>query len=145
VNILNDRSGRRLFNLLKEINSLFDKDIREHLAKWNITIPQVSVLSLLRENSEMKISELAFGMGLADSNITGIVDRLEQVGLVERIRSMKDRRIVKVRLTCKAHEMIRELESDIEKYFSKLIERFSKNELSDIITCMETLKEKLAH
>ena len=143
MKVLNEDPGRKIYSLLKELNTIFNKNLREYLEGWNITAQQIMVLSLLRERGEMKISEIAYGMDLADSNISGIVDRLEHNGLVERMRSLKDRRIVKVRLTGKAEDMIKDLDTDIGKYFSHIIDRFTESELDGIITSIEMLRDKL--
>lgn len=141
---MNEGSGKRIFDLLKELNAIFNKNIKQYFIKWDLTSPQILVLSLLDEAKEMKISDIACSMGMADSNISGIVDRLEKTGLVERVRSTEDRRIVKVRLTDKVEEMEKNYVSELENYFSHLLSKFSQHELDEIIMSMEHLKNGLA-
>lgn len=57
------------------------------------------VLMLLENHGPLPMSRLAALVDVSLSNLTGIVDRMEQHGLVERIRADRDRRLVLVRAT----------------------------------------------
>jgi DNA-binding MarR family transcriptional regulator len=132
--------GRKIFDLLDELNNSFHKNLEGYFAKWSLTSSQILVLTLLDKNKEMKISEIASSMGFADSNISGIVDRLENADFVERIRSMDDRRIVKVKLAKKAYELKKDFDLNVEELFSQLLNKTSEEELDEIITSLEKLK-----
>jgi DNA-binding MarR family transcriptional regulator len=56
------------------------------------------ILSLLAHGSR-RMSELAADMGTSGANVTGLVDRLADRGLIERTRPDEDRRVVNVTLT----------------------------------------------
>ena len=60
-------------------------------AELDLSPPQAIVLRLLAEPRTM--SELATAMACDNSNVTGIVDRLEERGLVERRPAEYDRRV----------------------------------------------------
>ncbi len=57
------------------------------------------VLTLLEDRGALPMSRLAESVDVSLSNLTGIVDRMEQHGLVERVRDDHDRRLVRVRAT----------------------------------------------
>ncbi len=59
----------------------------------------LQTLWILQENGPMPMTHLADLLGVAVPNATGIVDRMEQRGLVERVRDDADRRVVIVRPT----------------------------------------------
>ncbi|TLM99237.1 MAG: MarR family transcriptional regulator [Actinobacteria bacterium] len=59
---------------------------------------QFWVLGALSEGSR-RMSDLAECAQTSQASLTGIVDRLEERGLVERVRSEEDRRVVHVALT----------------------------------------------
>jgi DNA-binding MarR family transcriptional regulator len=59
----------------------------------------MGVLMRLRYLGDMSISGLAEVLGMGLPNVTGLVDRLEERGLVERLRDPGDRRVVRVHLT----------------------------------------------
>lgn len=74
-------------------------DYASDLARDGVSAAQVSVLMKLRLYGDLSITGLASLMGMGLPNVTGIVDRLEERGLVERRRDPDDRRVVHVRLT----------------------------------------------
>ncbi len=54
-----------------------------------------------------RMGELAERAGTSQASLTGIVDRLEERGLIERTRSLDDRRVVEVNLTESGREEIK--------------------------------------
>jgi DNA-binding MarR family transcriptional regulator len=76
-----------------------------------LTPQQHQVLVSLRasENGELSIGELAKTLLLRHHSVSGLADRLEALGLVDRARSKDDRRIVVLRLTDKARELMSSL------------------------------------
>lgn len=64
-----------------------------------LTGPQLSVLKILEATGDLSLTELSERMSAKNSTITGIVDRMERDGLVERERSSIDRRVVRIRAT----------------------------------------------
>lgn len=76
-----------------------------------LTPQQHQVLVALRaaENGELSIGELADTLLLQPHSVSGLADRLQTVGLVERIRSEDDRRVVTLRLTVKARQLMTSL------------------------------------
>ena len=60
----------------------FDKSMRHkfhHLMQdSDLTFPQLSVIAVLEKHGEQKVSELSLKIGLSDSTVSGILDRLEQ-------------------------------------------------------------------
>ena len=64
-----------------------------------LTPPQAHTLMWLGEDGALTMGVLARRAGITEKTITGVVDRLEASGLLERVRSEEDRRSVSVRLT----------------------------------------------
>ena len=67
---------------------------REHFGRLHLTFPQALVLSVLGEEGPLPISALAERTGSANSTVSGIVERLEKLGLARRQRSEVDRRVI---------------------------------------------------
>ena len=76
-----------------------------------LTPQQHQVLVALRaaEKGELPVGELAEALLLQPHSVSGLADRLQALGLVERVRSETDRRIVVVRLTVKARRLMSSL------------------------------------
>jgi DNA-binding MarR family transcriptional regulator len=69
----------------------------ERMVHQNLSMTHVHVLWLLEHHGAMPMSRLAELLGVSLSNATGLVDRMAERGLVERIRVPDDRRVVQVR------------------------------------------------
>ena len=75
-----------------------------------ITAPQFNVLILLlaqTEDGAMSQSDLGRMLTVNRSNVTGLVDRLERLAMVERILDNGDRRVNRVALTAKGRDIAR--------------------------------------
>ena len=71
----------------------------ERLVRLGISMAQLNILYTLHRNGEMPMSRLADALNVSLSNATGLVDRMEERGFIERTRVPEDRRIVQVRIT----------------------------------------------
>jgi DNA-binding MarR family transcriptional regulator len=81
----------------------------EFWAKVDLTMPQLKVLLLLGSHGSAPVSWLASRMAVSPPNITGILDRLEQRGCVQRTSDPQDRRVVRISLTDEGWRLLREL------------------------------------
>ena len=89
--------------------NLLYQEIKKDLAKENLTVSQLDILVCLDRTKGLPLSEVADRLLVTGGNVTGIIDRLENAGLVTRQRDSKDRRIVWARLTEKGYGIYRQL------------------------------------
>jgi len=89
-------------------------------AKHDLSLTQLRVLGILRDRT-VRMSELADYLGLDRSTVTGLVDRAQARGLVERVRDGSDRRVTVVGLTAKARELQATLEREVEAAVGELV------------------------
>ena len=97
------------------------QQFRAHFGKLNLTYPQALVLNVLGEEGPIPISALAERTGSANSTVSGIVDRLEKLGLAQRKRSEQDRRVIYVEATQQYHELRKKAETNVSGYFNSLL------------------------
>jgi len=71
----------------------------ERLVRLGVSMPQLHIMNPLQRDGLMTMSRLADVLGVSLSNASGLVDRMEERGLVERHRVPEDRRVVLVRVT----------------------------------------------
>lgn len=69
------------------------------VAEYGLTTPQFGVLEALYHIGPLSLGELASKLLVTGGNVTYVMDKLEEQGLVERERSTEDRRVVRARLT----------------------------------------------
>lgn len=85
----------------KEITKLY----REHLEELNLTFPQYLVMLVLWEKDERTVSDLGEKLYLDSGTLTPMLKRMEQTGLVQRVRLKKDERKVAISLTEKGKNL----------------------------------------
>jgi len=90
-------------------------DSQKMSKQYGLTGPQSLVLRLLIKNGALSSADLSRQMYVTPSNITGIIDRLEKKGLVERIRKQGDRRVALITLTQSGQELGITIPDPIEK------------------------------
>jgi len=83
----------------------FDPEI----AQSGLTVPQVNALEELTREDGLSLKELSARMGLSHSTVSGIVDRLERRGFVGRRTDSKDRRYIRIFLSKKVKEYVRDM------------------------------------
>jgi DNA-binding MarR family transcriptional regulator len=81
------------------------QDIREIGDEEGLSVPQLDVVRRLRAHGPTPMRRLAEQMNCEASNLTGLVDRLESRGLVERLPDPADRRVRVLALTPKGEEL----------------------------------------
>lgn len=82
----------------------------ERLVRTGVSMANVHVLWLLEHHGVMPMSRLAELLDISLSNATGLIDRMEERGLVERTRVPDDRRLVLVRPAAAGREALVEVE-----------------------------------
>ena len=87
------------------------------------------------------MSRLADLLNVSLSNATGLVDRLEERGYVERLRVPTDRRIVLVRVTPAGEEMLREVDTLSDELLRSVLGRLSSQQLRGVAHAMSALRE----
>lgn len=137
------KEGLMINSLLKDINYELNNRLRCTFRHTEYTVPQITALQFLYENEKMTLSELSYKMKLSKSTVSGIIDRLENHGLVERIRSTEDKRIVYITIAEKSNFLEEHIQFHVNKYLGSLVEKASKEDLQLILTGLQTLKELL--
>lgn len=93
----------RLWLRVLKVTKTVESELRERLrVEFGTTLPRFDVMAALHRNKNgMKMSELSRMLMVSNGNVTGIVDRLTEDGLMLREAVPGDRRAARVRLTKK--------------------------------------------
>ncbi|MCL6559807.1 MAG: MarR family transcriptional regulator [Firmicutes bacterium] len=132
-----------ILSSLKDIHLLLKQGMKKVFRDYDLTIPQLGVVHVLMKKEKAKVSEIGNQLKLKDSTVSGILDRLEAQGLVERTRSKEDRRVVYVRLSDKFKVLHSDLHNRMNEYMEILLSNADEEELSKIIDGLGTLKRVL--
>ncbi|MEA2632402.1 MAG: hypothetical protein QOE66_2621 [Chloroflexota bacterium] len=112
----------------------------ERLVRQGISMAQLHVLHLVESHGEMAMSRLADMLDVSLSNATGLIDRVEERGFVERIRVPADRRIVMVRLTPAGVQMLDEIETVQEQILRRVLDQLDPAQLAGVASAMLNLR-----
>lgn len=132
--------GIRAIKILKNVMESVKQQVHEHFKEMNVTGPQGMLMGTLAHFGEMKVSELSEKLGLSNSTVSGMLDRLENQGLVERTRSKDDRRVVYVKVTCEFTKHSQKRFQEIEKIFGAMMSKATSEELDVILLGLDTLQ-----
>ncbi len=124
---------------LGKVSRALGRAYRERLEPYGLTQPQFFLLIALYEEDGIPISRLGEKAALDRSSLTGILDRMERDGLVERVASPEDRRSVLVRLTPKA----RALEGELRRIYEQTNQRFLSRLTEEERNVLERVVAKL--
>ncbi|MEG2118923.1 MAG: MarR family transcriptional regulator, partial [Pseudoflavonifractor sp.] len=119
------------------------QQFRSHFGKLNLTFPQALVLTVLGTDGPMPISALAERTGSANSTVSGIVDRLEKLGLAKRERSAGDHRVIYVSATDQYQSLRRKTETNVSGYFSDLLDTMAPGDRDLVLSALEKLDAAL--
>jgi len=111
-----------------------------------ITPTQGMMIGMIGKHGKMKVSEISQKMGLNNSTVSGIIDRLEKQGMVERLRSEEDKRVVFITLSSKVegNEMHMHMHSKVESIVERIIaERGTQEDYDKIVEGLSALKRLL--
>jgi DNA-binding MarR family transcriptional regulator len=106
-----------------------------------ITLTQLMVLRRLREGPQ-SAGALAHALGLSPTSVTRLVDRLELHGLVERRRSVDDRRCVEIRLEPKGERLLGEVKVMRGTDVHRAVESMTTEERRRLTAALRNLVER---
>jgi DNA-binding MarR family transcriptional regulator len=110
--------------------------------EYGLTPSQYNVLRILRgEGRPLKILEIASRTITVVPGITGLIDRLEQAGFVNRVRCHEDRRVIYVALTEQASQTLAALDGPVDALQRKLLGHVSREELAELIRLLEKVRD----
>jgi DNA-binding MarR family transcriptional regulator len=100
---------------------------------YGVTPSQYNVLRVLRgEGKPLPILEIASRTVTVVPGITGLIDRLEQAGLVRRERCAQDRRVIFVALTAEGADLLRRLDEPVLELHKDLMGHLTRRELKEL-------------
>jgi len=133
----------KIMELIKEINSLMDKGLKSYFSNSEVTVTQLAVVNILGKRDRVKLSELSEELKITPTAISLIVNRLESQGLIERVRSIEDKRVVYAKLSDKFIAAHSNLDSNLNGFMALLLRTKKEEEIQKIFNGLELLKELL--
>ena len=111
TNVLDKSTG---FLLARTARSM-KRALEARLSEFNVTASQYIVLAQLEDDDGISLSQLGERLYFDNPTMTGIIDRMERDGLVERRRVADDRRVINVFITEKGKHLFERCDAVAEE------------------------------
>jgi len=144
----NAHHRRAWLELLRCFSSIERALMRHFAQEFNSSLPRYDVLTALALTpGGLTMGELASMLMVTKGNITGVVRRLKEDGLVRKVTSKTDRRIQSVTISAKGRRLWDKMHSDYDNIISDILSGQSVEEVRSLKKVLEKTRiavEKLS-
>ncbi|WP_169507535.1 MarR family winged helix-turn-helix transcriptional regulator [Paenibacillus harenae] len=131
--------------LMRRLDEAF-RQVRRHVnAEWNtynvhgLGMTHGRMLTILAESGPQKASALAEQLHITSGGVTGIADRLIELGFIQRTRGEQDRRVVMLGITDEGKKNVELIETVRTKIMFKLFDGMSIDEMASGLALFERM------
>jgi DNA-binding MarR family transcriptional regulator len=139
-------SSTTVGSLTDQILAEIENGLAHQRHKWaaqcqahGLSMTHFHVLAVLEAEGPTPMSRLADQLGVAFSNLTGIVSRMEERGIVERVHDAEDRRVVQAQLTPFGREIVQKVEATRLEHMRQLVGALTADEQRTVLGALQTL------
>ncbi|SAL66795.1 MarR family transcriptional regulator [Caballeronia peredens] len=116
--------------LMSRVRSTMWNMVTQHTtSELGITSTQASILFMLAVGKCLTAADIAREYGIDASAVTRLIDRLEKRGLLSRLRSEEDRRVVRLALTDEGHATAEKIPAIFTRVLDHLLAGFTPEEV----------------
>jgi len=120
--------AERFADIFTVLQRCFILNLSKELSRGNVSFPQYFLLGFLVQQKQLTMTEIAQKMGHTTAAATGLVDRLEKLGLVRRTHAKDDRRKILVQATSSGASLVSEVREDMITNLLKMMSQLDGNE-----------------
>jgi len=114
------------------------------LVKAGVSMTHMHVMWLLQHHGDLAMHRLAELLDVSFSNATGIVDRMEERGLVERVRVPDDRRVVLVRIATGGLEALDQVEAIKQDRLRSILGHLDPTQRTRVARALDDIRGAIA-
>ena len=129
-----------IFFQLAKVHQLANRFLSQKVSELNITSVQAMVLGFLEREDQITSSELGKRTELDSATLTGLLDRLEATGFIERKGNPDDRRSIHIHLTKKGKTMSREATRVISESNLEFLQGLTDSQKQDLHSIIKKLR-----
>jgi len=139
------KQSLRLWLRLLSCSLVIEKRIRQKLAEdFDTTLPRFDVLSSLERSPDgLTMSELSNWLLVSKGNLTAVVERLIEDGMVVRLQDAGDRRVLRVRLTPEGRRQFAGMASAHERWIDHLMADLSGDDFDALLSGLQHLRRSV--
>lgn len=117
-------------------------NLSSELNRGNLSFPQFFLLTYLSSEDYLTMSAIAKKMGHSTAAATGLVDRLEKLGFVERVHAAEDRRKIMVRITNEGSQIVDTMRGHIASELSNIMADMEDQDAVSIVAANDAIAGK---
>jgi DNA-binding MarR family transcriptional regulator len=136
VSLNNNRRRADADAVLDELTAWKPSERMGMFRRWlagSLSIVHLHVLTVLESDGALPMGKVAEALDVSIASATGIIDRMEQRGLVERGQQPDDRRVVLVRPTAAGLAVFSDLDAQRRAGISRLLDHLTDDELAALL------------
>jgi DNA-binding MarR family transcriptional regulator len=118
--------------LINKARNLLVAELDAALKPLDITTQQMGILLSMRGRVTQTPFELSKLLGIDTGLMTRMLDKLEAKGLLQRARSLEDRRVVNLTLTREGEKIAQELPHIVPVVLNQRLKRFTRSEFKEM-------------
>ena len=125
-----------LRELLDELAAHSPTAAMRHMRHWpggRLSLVHINVLAILELDGPLTMRGLAEAMDVSQASATGIVDRMEQRGLVEGQSDDEDRRVVRVTLADEGRRLVSGMTAERRDHLAAMLDTLTDEELAGFL------------
>lgn len=130
--------------MLRRIIRATDMRSKQLARESGLTPPQFLILNAIDQLGAVAISQVAQDVNLTQATVTSIIDRLENKGLVRRLRSEKDKRVVHATLTEEGKRTLDAAPTLLQNQFLEKFNNLEDWEQTYIISALQRVASLMA-
>jgi len=135
--------GVEIWREISSISSKLRRESEKQLADRGVSIIEFRILRDLNERGDLPMVSLAKQNFVTQGWITSLVDRLEQKGLVRRIRSSLDRRVINISSTEKGSEFYETIKCIHEAFINESLKFLSEEDENALMYLLKKIDRNL--
>lgn len=112
------------------------------LNRGKLSFPQFFLLTYLSSEDYLTMSAIAKKMGHSTAAATGLVDRLEKLGFVERVHAAEDRRKIMVRITTEGSDVVATMRQHIASELAELMAEMDEDDAPSFSAASQAIEGK---
>lgn len=124
---------KAVIKLHRRVNQALRQTNQDAWMQLSLTVPQVKSLFFITNHGSTNFKKLADALKVTPSNLTGVIDRLVEQGLVSRKENPEDRRMMLLKATVKGEELVGDLRERRITHLSQALSELSPEELNTIV------------
>jgi DNA-binding MarR family transcriptional regulator len=115
--------------------------LSDRLSQFGITPGQYGVLNYLWEAKQANPKDLAHELSLENSTISGVLDRMQKKGLIDRLLDPNDRRSILVVLTPEGAALEGDVLSAVDEVNRQVLGQFDSDTAETLLQCLQQIAE----